>query len=248
MERQSSAVISTDQKELLLADLDDNENETTTSAEATLEETTDLSTTIDCARKEQSGSSKQNTMDISNVALASLRHHTGLREAAEIATAAFIDAGVVTQADTSLIIDHNKLKRAQEKLVKEFDEEFKEKIKKEGISCILFDGRVDETRVLLKCDNSDQQFPGLIREEHYSVCQEPGGSYLFHFTPEDSSCGRKHAEIIADQVIDWLVKHDVVDSLKAIGGDSTAVNTGHAGDAMKHIEIKTRKKISVDCL
>ncbi|KAG7154935.1 hypothetical protein Hamer_G031736, partial [Homarus americanus] len=36
---------------------------------------------------------KYNTRNISNIALASIRHHAGLREAAEIATAAWIDAG-----------------------------------------------------------------------------------------------------------------------------------------------------------
>ena len=40
---------------------------------------------------------RYNTKDINNIALASLRHHTGLRETVEIATAAWIDAGLVTQ-------------------------------------------------------------------------------------------------------------------------------------------------------
>ena len=56
-----------------------------------------------------------NTMNIKNVALASLRHHIGLRETAKIATAALIDAKVITEGNTSLIIDHNKVKRAKEK-------------------------------------------------------------------------------------------------------------------------------------
>jgi hypothetical protein len=53
--------------------------------------------------------SRYNTEDITNVALASLRHHTGLREMAEIATAAWIDAGLITKSDMALIIDHRKL-------------------------------------------------------------------------------------------------------------------------------------------
>ena len=50
-------------------------------------------------------------MNIKNVALASLRHHTSLRETSEIATAALIDAKVITERNTSHIIDHNKVKR-----------------------------------------------------------------------------------------------------------------------------------------
>ena len=65
-----------------------------------------------------------NTKDISNIALASMRHHTGLRETAEIATAAWIDAGLISPEDTHLVIDHNKLKRAQEKLVGNLHEDF----------------------------------------------------------------------------------------------------------------------------
>ena len=34
-----------------------------------------------------------------------------------------------------------------------------------------------------------------------------------------------------------------MDSLKAIGGDSTAVNTGHAGGVMQHVERKLGRKL-----
>ncbi|KAG7162079.1 putative MOXD1 1-like 2 [Homarus americanus] len=48
---------------------------------------------------------KYNTRNISNIALASIRHHAGLREAAEIATAAWIDAGLISREDVSLSAD-----------------------------------------------------------------------------------------------------------------------------------------------
>lgn len=91
---------------------------------------------------------KYNTMDIPNKALASMRHHTGLRETAEIATAALIDTGVITEGDTSLIIDHNKVKRAQEKLTKELERNFDKTLSENGVSCILFDGRIDDTKII----------------------------------------------------------------------------------------------------
>lgn len=59
---------------------------------------------------------RSNTKSITNIALASLRHHTGLRETAEISTAAWIDAGLITETDTTLVINHNKVKRAQDKM------------------------------------------------------------------------------------------------------------------------------------
>ena len=66
---------------------------------------------------------KYNTRDISNIALASIRHHTGLREAAEIASAAWIDAGLITQEDSSLLIDQNKIRRAQQKIMNEISDQ-----------------------------------------------------------------------------------------------------------------------------
>ena len=104
-------------------------------------------------------------MDISNTALASMRHHTGLRETAEIATAALIDAGVITDNDTIVVIDHNKIKRAQEKLSKDLEKEFDKKIRDGGVFCMFFDGRLDDTKVMLVCEDSDNNFSGLIKED-----------------------------------------------------------------------------------
>ena len=80
---------------------------------------------------------KYNTDDISNIALASLRHHTGLRETAEIATAAWRDAGLITQLDTVLVIDHNKVRRAQERIIKKLEAKFGVELQENGISCIF---------------------------------------------------------------------------------------------------------------
>ena len=57
-------------------------------------------------------------------------------------------------------------------------------MKKGGIYCIFFDGHQDVTKVMLKVDNSDRQFFNIIEEEHYSVCSEPGGRYLYPFALE----------------------------------------------------------------
>lgn len=72
--------------------------------------------------------------DITNIALASLRHHTGLRETAEIATAAWIDAGLISRFDTTLIIDHNKVKRAQERIMLKLNTKFEDDLNKGGSS------------------------------------------------------------------------------------------------------------------
>ncbi|KAK1903534.1 Eukaryotic translation initiation factor 3 subunit C [Dissostichus eleginoides] len=117
---------------------------------------------------------QKNYDDIPNIALASVRYGIGLRPTASIATAALIDAGIITEDNTSKVIDKNKVKRAQEKLMRELGEEFEEKcMGMGGICCILFDERIDLTNVMMEAEGSDQAFPAKIKEEHYSVASEP---------------------------------------------------------------------------
>ena len=57
----------------------------------------------------ESSSGNYNTVPIPTIALTSLRHHTGLRETAEIATATLIDFKVITADDHKMTVDHNKV-------------------------------------------------------------------------------------------------------------------------------------------
>ena len=96
---------------------------------------------------------------------------------------------------------------------------------------------------MMEIEGCEKQFPGLIKEEHYSVCSEPGGSYLFHFVPEEATDKKKHAEIIADHIVDWLAEHGLESQLQAIGDDSTNVNTGWEGGVMQWVEQKLGWKL-----
>lgn len=64
-----------------------------------------------------SSSSQYNTLHLCNVAVQSIRYGVGLRATAAITTAAFLDAGLITEGDRRLVVDHNKVKRAQEKVM-----------------------------------------------------------------------------------------------------------------------------------
>ena len=44
--------------------------------------------------------------------------------------------------------------------------------------------------MLLEIEGSTQEYPGMVEEEHYSMYMEPGGNYLFHFTPEEATATR----------------------------------------------------------
>ena len=79
---------------------------------------------------------------------------------------------------------------------------------------------------MMEAEGSDKYCPAKIREEHYSVASEPGSNYLFHFTPEKSTKEEPHAEQIATVLFAWLRERGFDKTLRAIGGDSTNVNTG----------------------
>ena len=111
------------------------------------------------------------------------------------------------------------------------------------MKCIFFDGRKDQTKQMIELDGSNTKFPVTVKEEHYSVCIEPGEKYLFHFTPVKATKSLKHAEIIPNNIVEWLTERGIGKSLKAVGGDSTNENTGWEGGVIKHIEIKLGKKL-----
>ena len=62
-----------------------------------------------------------------------------------------------------LVIDHNKVKRAQKALATEIRQDFEEDIKKNGVSCIFFDGRQDDAKVMMEWGDGGKQFPVLIK-------------------------------------------------------------------------------------
>nr|XP_047129363.1 uncharacterized protein LOC100201985 [Hydra vulgaris] len=114
----------------------------------------------------------------------------------------------------------------QEKVISDLNKDF-DKIAKSGeVKCIFFDGRIDQTKQMIELDDSNAKFPVTVKEEHYSVCMEPGRKYLFHFTPEKATNSVKHAEIIANKIVEWLTERGIDESLLAVCGDSTNVNTG----------------------
>ncbi|XP_065676999.1 uncharacterized protein LOC105844224 [Hydra vulgaris] len=116
-------------------------------------------------------------------------------------------------------------------------------VKKEGIQCIMFDGRKDLTKTVVY-GNDGKSYPREIKEDHYSVCSEPGGKYLFHFVNNSEEReARTPAEHIAEQLYDWIIAHGIENQLIAIGGDSTNLNTGWKGGIIQFLEKKLGFKL-----
>ena len=74
--------------------------------------------------------SLQNRTSFPTVAAVSLRYGTSDRVTAAIATAALIDAKVISEEDSSQVLDHNKVHREKVKLLKKLkkkaDDRYKE--------------------------------------------------------------------------------------------------------------------------
>ena len=185
----------------------------------------------------------RNMMDVSAVAAASVRNAVSSRAAAEIATAALVSYGVISSGkpeSSGLVIDHKKVDRAKSKIMKEQKTEDLEVVQEKKVECIFFDGRKDKTLVQTEI-NGRKKFQ-TVKEEHYSVCT-PDGKFLFHFTPEPANKSMSPAESIAKSLASWIADHGLEETLVAVGGDSTNVNTGWKGGAIHYLEVKLGKKL-----
>src|SRR6218665_617194 len=78
----------------------------------------------------------------------------------------------------------------------------------------------------------------------YSVCSEPGGRYLYCFTPEKCPKSVKPAEVIANNLVSFMKNKGIDKTLQAIGDDSTNVNTGWEGGTMHLVEVKLKRKLN----
>lgn len=104
------------------------------------------------------------------------------------------------------------------------------------IVCLYFDGRRDWTLKYQEVEGSNQLFPSFQKEDHYSVVAEPGGEYLFHFSPPKADETATAAEQIAKCLVQWMREYGVDKTIMHIGGDSTNTNSGIWGGVFHHVE------------
>ena len=97
---------------------------------------------------------------------------------------------------------------------------------------------------MFECNETGKRYPTTEKIEHICVSSEPGSEYLFHFTPEEATKTTKHAEQVANKLADWIMDYGVNETLLAIGGDSTNVNTGRKGGTFHHVEQKLGVKLN----
>ena len=180
----------------------------------------------------------RNLLDVSKVAAAAIRYGVSNRASSAICTAtlaAVKDAGWISAAADVQSVDRHKIDRAKSALMKDAQMESKKALS--DVMCILFDGKKDDTKVMIQ-GKDGHYHQSVIKEEHYSVCSEPGGKYLTHLTvdPKERSKDQSAAQQLAQAIFDWLKDNDMCENLVAIGGDSTNVNTGWRAGAITYLE------------
>ena len=159
--------------------------------------------------------------NIKNVAMGSIRFGVSANATAAVANAALLDHGVISRNVTKNVIDGKKVQRAKDSLHKELQEKAAIKYTEDKIECIIFDEKKDWTLMYQEVEGSSQFYPTIQKEEHCSVISEPGGQYLFHFTPEESYKSHTAAQQIAIELVNWMKKYGVDKTRLFIGGDST---------------------------
>ena len=103
--------------------------------------------------------------------------------AAKIASAVLNDIGMITENETSNIIDRSKIRRERSKNRISLQQIGKTETKTP--QTIYFDGRKDKTMKMEKCDT--KYYKRTILEEHIVLIQEPESKYVGHVTPKSGT-------------------------------------------------------------
>ena len=214
---------------------------------------------------------KRNTIDI-GLAIQAIRSEASNRSVAALSTAYLGDlirAGILSEDSAYLAVDPAKVQRAKEKVMAKAREKGEIRTQEEDIQCIMFDARLDQTKVRHFDEETGKFFPRVETQDHYTMT-DGDGRYLHHFTkpgkgiedavddidedellesqehveenaPKEKE--KKPAEVVADLIVEWMTNHGVDETLKLLAGDSTNSNTGWRAGAMAWIERKLGRKL-----
>lgn len=165
--------------------------------------------------------SHQTRMKLATFARTCDRYGIADRPAAALASALMYDLNQVAN-DVGPVIDRSKVRRERKKLRLDLQE--KELAMDLVVKALYFDGRKDRTISMTTLDGGKSK-PATVTEEHISVVNEPGSSYLGHVSPISGS-----AQNIKNALCSLLTeKHIDTSMILAVGCDGTVTNTGSMG-------------------
>ena len=173
--------------------------------------------------------SRRNLTKLPTLARECDRYSVSNTAGAAIATAALVDYGIITETDSTAVIDRSKLRREREKLRTTLSEAASTSLSVTGPTSLYFDGRKDKT-ICLSSVNSKC----FITEEHITLLEEPNSVYLGHVTPESGS-----SKNILSAISDFFGENNTsLNNLQAIGCDGTNVNTGVHRGVIRQLELQ----------
>ncbi|GBO14918.1 hypothetical protein AVEN_187168-1 [Araneus ventricosus] len=101
------------------------------------------------------------------------------------------------EEETSHVVDRNKIGRQRKKLQNALADSTKLTVSWSPLTGLYFDGRKDNTKVLIKKDK--KYYPKTTKEEHYTLVNEPNSVYIGHVTAATGG-----AKAIKEAILNFL--------------------------------------------
>ena len=176
-----------------------------------------------------------NQKDITPIIEAAARVGATERQTIAIVNAAKEADGVDLKANPSEVLVKTTFHRKKTKHLSQKSEEAVA-----STNCVFFDGKKSKTLTAEKVDEEYTRQTEMV-QDHYVVTDATRESYVGEFTPQSGS-----GPGVGQGLVDFVDGQEGLsgDDLEAIGGDSTAVNTGNKGGAFAHIEKKLKRPLN----
>ena len=181
---------------------------------------------------------ERNMLKIPHTATASIRYKVSEAQTAAVVTGYLndlIEGGILDEDQRYLTVDPMKVHRAKHKVMSVLQLKGKESLEEDKPSCIMFDGRIDKTKVRTRNIETKRDYETIEEEDHYSVTDDKG-VYLTHITKLPPGPNQKPAQSLAMQIFEWLCDFGIDEVLKTVAGDSTNGNTGWKGGHFAWLE------------
>ena len=223
----------------------------------------------------ESGENKRNTMSITRTAQTSMRYKLSVCSTAALYTAFLgdlIENGELSPSKWTLAMDPSKLQKARNKVLEEALEQGARQTEEDSIKSIMFDSRIDETKVRQYDEETGRHYSRIKKEDHYTIT-DGDGRFLVHITkpektdkeeeaadagddtaesgddassgePEERQKKQKPAEVVARLVYDWLKTHGLHTTLQFLACDSTNSNTGWRAGIIAWLEKLLGSKVT----
>ena len=128
--------------------------------------------------------SQRNTVALNCTAQTSMRYGLSIRGTSAVCSAYLLDlikGGILSPSKIYLAVDPRKLRRARDRVLSQASERGNEKTTKDDIKCVMFDSRLDQTKVSLFNKETGKYYPDVVVEDHYTVT-DGEGRFLVHLT------------------------------------------------------------------